>query len=429
MWFGDLVTMRWWDDLWLNESFATWASVLAEAEATRWGNAWTTFCQLQKAWAYQQDQLPSTHPIAADIPDIAAVEVNFDGITYAKGASVLKQLVAYVGREQFLAGVRQLLRPARLGQRDAGRPARPRWSRPPAATWPPGPRRGWRPPGSTRCGRSSCWTATAGSPRSPCSRSAAGQPPGAAPAPHRDRPVRPDRGRAGPAAPGRGGHRRRAHRAARAGRRAPARPGAGQRRRPDLRQDPAGRRTRCARWSSASASSPSSLPAALCWAAAWDMCRDAELAARDYIGHGHRPARDTISGIAVLQTLLRQAAAAARRFTDPAWRADGLGGPMAAGLRGLAEQAEPGLGPAAGLPAGVRRRGDPAGRSGPAGRPAGRVRARWTAWRWTPSCAGGCCTGWSARARRARPRSTRSWTGTRPTRVSGAPPPAGPRSR
>ena len=107
MWFGDLVTMRWWDDLWLNESFATWASALAQAEATRWPNAWTTFCQLHKAWAYQQDQLPSTHPIAADIPDIAAVEVNFDGITYAKGASVLKQLVAYVGRDHFLAGVRR----------------------------------------------------------------------------------------------------------------------------------------------------------------------------------------------------------------------------------------------------------------------------------------------------------------------------------
>ena len=107
MWFGDLVTMRWWDDLWLNESFATWASALAQAEATRWPTAWTTFCQLQKAWAYQQDQLPSTHPIAADIPDIAAVEVNFDGITYAKGASVLKQLVAYVGRDHFLAGVRR----------------------------------------------------------------------------------------------------------------------------------------------------------------------------------------------------------------------------------------------------------------------------------------------------------------------------------
>src|SRR5271165_3723139 len=107
MWFGDLVTMRWWDDLWLNESFATWAGTLAQAEATRWTNAWTTFAQLYKAWACRQDQLPSTHPIAADIPDIAAVEVNFDGITYAKGAAVLKQLVAYVGRENFLDGVRK----------------------------------------------------------------------------------------------------------------------------------------------------------------------------------------------------------------------------------------------------------------------------------------------------------------------------------
>ncbi|MBY6412109.1 aminopeptidase N [Rhodococcus sp. BP-252] len=106
MWFGDLVTMRWWDDLWLNESFATFASVLCQAEATEYTNAWTTFANVEKSWAYRQDQLPSTHPIAADIPDLAAVEVNFDGITYAKGASVLKQLVAYVGKDDFLAGLR-----------------------------------------------------------------------------------------------------------------------------------------------------------------------------------------------------------------------------------------------------------------------------------------------------------------------------------
>ncbi|MGH3696463.1 MAG: aminopeptidase N [Pseudonocardiaceae bacterium] len=106
MWFGDLVTMRWWDDLWLNESFATWASVLCQAQATEYTAAWTTFATVEKSWAYRQDQLPSTHPIACEIPDVQAVEVNFDGITYAKGASVLRQLVAYVGLEEFLAGLR-----------------------------------------------------------------------------------------------------------------------------------------------------------------------------------------------------------------------------------------------------------------------------------------------------------------------------------
>ncbi|GAC1510836.1 MAG: aminopeptidase N [Pseudarthrobacter sp.] len=107
MWFGDLVTMRWWNDLWLNESFATYMSVLCQVEATRYKGGWTTFANTEKTWAYRQDQLPSTHPIAADIPDIEAVKVNFDGITYAKGASVLKQLVAWVGPEQYMAGVRE----------------------------------------------------------------------------------------------------------------------------------------------------------------------------------------------------------------------------------------------------------------------------------------------------------------------------------
>lgn len=120
MWFGDLVTMQWWDDLWLNESFATFASVLCQAEATEYTEAWTTFANVEKSWAYRQDQLPSTHPVAADIPDLAAVEVNFDGITYAKGASVLKQLVAYVGEEEFLSGLRDYFRDHAFGNATFG---------------------------------------------------------------------------------------------------------------------------------------------------------------------------------------------------------------------------------------------------------------------------------------------------------------------
>ena len=105
MWFGDLVTMKWWNDLWLNESFAEYASHLAVANATEWKGAWVTFSALEKSWAYRQDQLPSTHPIVAEINDLADVQVNFDGITYAKGASVLQQLVAFVGEADFLKGV------------------------------------------------------------------------------------------------------------------------------------------------------------------------------------------------------------------------------------------------------------------------------------------------------------------------------------
>lgn len=110
MWFGDLVTMQWWDDLWLNESFATWSAAIAQTEIGEYANAWVTFAAVEKAWAYSQDQLPSTHPIAADAPDIETAEQNFDGITYAKGASVLKQLQAYVGRDEFFAGVREHFR-------------------------------------------------------------------------------------------------------------------------------------------------------------------------------------------------------------------------------------------------------------------------------------------------------------------------------
>jgi aminopeptidase N len=106
MWFGDLVTMRWWDDLWLNESFAEWASHWCNSQATRFTDAWSTFLSIRKAWGYRQDQLSSTHPVYCEMPDVDAVEVNFDGITYAKGASVIKQLVSYVGTEAFLTGLR-----------------------------------------------------------------------------------------------------------------------------------------------------------------------------------------------------------------------------------------------------------------------------------------------------------------------------------
>ncbi|MEU6859461.1 aminopeptidase N [Glycomyces sp. NPDC046736] len=106
MWFGDLVTMRWWDDLWLNESFAEWASHWANVEATRFDGAWTTFLSARKNWGYGADQQPTTHPVYTDANDTEEIQANFDGITYSKGASILKQLVAYVGIDPFLAGLR-----------------------------------------------------------------------------------------------------------------------------------------------------------------------------------------------------------------------------------------------------------------------------------------------------------------------------------
>jgi aminopeptidase N len=107
MWFGNMVTMKWWDDLWLNESFAEWSSYLAMVEATRFKNSWTGFNQERKNWAYRQDQLSSTHPIVTDMADIDTVAGNFDGISYAKGASVLQQLVVHVGRDNFIAGLQK----------------------------------------------------------------------------------------------------------------------------------------------------------------------------------------------------------------------------------------------------------------------------------------------------------------------------------
>jgi aminopeptidase N len=120
MWFGDLVTMRWWDDLWLKESFADFMGSYALAEATRWTDAWVTFANRRKSWAYRQDQLPTTHPIVANINDLEDAKLNFDGITYAKGASVLKQLFAYVGEEAFIEGARRYFKQHAYGNTTLG---------------------------------------------------------------------------------------------------------------------------------------------------------------------------------------------------------------------------------------------------------------------------------------------------------------------
>ncbi|GAA2336108.1 aminopeptidase N [Streptomyces kunmingensis] len=120
MWFGDLVTMQWWDDLWLKESFADFMGSFSMVEATRFTNGWITFANNRKSWAYRADQLPSTHPITADIRDLEDAKLNFDGITYAKGASVLKQLVAYVGRDAFLEGARRYFKRHAYGNTQLG---------------------------------------------------------------------------------------------------------------------------------------------------------------------------------------------------------------------------------------------------------------------------------------------------------------------
>jgi aminopeptidase N len=337
MWFGDLVTMRWWDDLWLNESFATWAGTLAQAEATRWRTAWTTFAQLHKAWAYQQDQLPSTHPIAADIPDIAAVEVNFDGITYAKGAAVLKQLVAYVGRDRFLAGVRRY-----FGQHAFGNAtladllaALEETSGRDLSTW----SKQWLEAAGVNTLRPEIHVGDDGV---ITEFAVLQEAPAAHPVlrPHRIAIGLYDRTDTSLA-------RRRQVEADVSGDRSVVPELTGERR-PDLllindddlayakiRLDDQSLRTLI----SGIGEFQDSLPAALCWSAAWDMCRDAEMAARDYV-RLVMTGLDSVDDISVAQTLLRQAAAAARRYTDPAWRGTGLG-LMAAALRDLVPRAAP----------------------------------------------------------------------------------------
>jgi aminopeptidase N len=339
MWFGDLVTMRWWDDLWLNESFATWAGTLAQAEATRWTQAWTTFAQLYKAWAYRQDQLPSTHPVAADIADIHAVEVNFDGITYAKGAAVLKQLVAYVGRENFLEGVRKYFGAHAWGnatladllsavEQTSGRELAS-WS----AEWlQTAGVNTLRPSYSLDAdGRFTEFAVAQEAPAShPVLRS------------HRIAIGLYDRTEAGLS-------RRLRVETDVAGPRTVVPEIAGQPR-PDLvlinDDDLSYAKVRLDDHSLQTLIDHSiglftdSLPAALCWSAAWEMCRDGEMAARDYL-HLVMSGITSVADISVVQTLLRQAGQAVRRFADPGWRETGLA-QMASRLRDLLYAAAPG---------------------------------------------------------------------------------------
>ncbi|WP_289008044.1 aminopeptidase N [uncultured Thermomonospora sp.] len=338
MWFGDLVTMRWWDDLWLNESFATYMSVLCQAEATRWTGSWTTFANLMKAWAYRQDQLPSTHPISADIPDIRAVEVNFDGITYAKGASVLKQLVAYVGRENFLEGVRRYFDRHAWGNTVLGDllEALEETSGRDLTSW----SKEWLETAEVNTLRPDYQVDADGvftsfavlqeaKPDHPTLRS------------HRIAIGLYDRTE-------RGIVRRKRVELDVVGARTEVPELVGERR-PDLvlvndddltyakiRLDEHSLRTLI----EGIGDIADSLPRALCWSAAWDMTRDAEMATRDYVRlllSGIRGVTD----ISVAQTLLRQARTAVHQYADPAWRTTGLQ-MMADALYDLAHRAEPG---------------------------------------------------------------------------------------
>ncbi|MGX2997205.1 aminopeptidase N [Streptomyces sp. JNUCC 64] len=330
MWFGDLVTMEWWNDLWLNESFATYTSIACQADApgSRWPHSWTTFANSMKTWAYRQDQLPSTHPIMADIRDLDDVLVNFDGITYAKGASVLKQLVAYVGRDEFFTGVQRYFKRHAFGntrlsdllgalEETSGRDLRD-WSR------------RWLETAGINILRPEIETGADGVITSFAVRQEAP----ALPAGAKGEPtLRPHRIAIGLYSPDAEGKLVRGERieldvdgelTAVPQLVGTARPAVVLLNDDDLSYA----KVRLDEESLAYVTGhlgdfAESLPRALCWASAWDMTRDAELATRDYL-------ELVLSGIAkesdigVVQSLQRQAKLALDLYAAPAWREAGL---------------------------------------------------------------------------------------------------------
>jgi aminopeptidase N len=341
MWFGDLVTMRWWDDLWLKESFADYMGTLALAEATRFTDAWISFASRRKTWAYRQDQLPTTHPITADIRDLEDAKLNFDGITYAKGASVLKQLVAYAGRDAFLEGARRYFKRHAYGnttlqdllsvlEETSGRDM---------AAW------------------SRAWLETAGvnalTPSVACDdagritelavtqEAAPGRP-----------TLRPHRVAVGLYRRGADGAITRTARveADIAGERTVVAGLAGQER-PDLVLVNDDDLTFCkARFDGVSLATlrdhlgdvRDPLARAMCWSAVWDMTRDALLPARDHLGLVLRFAGRE-SDIGVLQNLHQQARYALTHYVAPGWREEG-GRLVAAGALRELRAAEAGSG-------------------------------------------------------------------------------------
>ncbi|GAA2663275.1 aminopeptidase N [Streptomyces vastus] len=337
MWFGDLVTMEWWNDLWLNESFATYTSIacLAYAPESRWPHSWTTFANQMKTWAYRQDQLPSTHPIMAEIRDLDDVLVNFDGITYAKGASVLKQLVAYVGIDEFFRGVQAYFKTHAYGntrlsdllgalEETSGRDLK-NWSE------------NWLQTAGINILRPEIETDANGVITSFAIRQEAP----ALPAGAKGEPtLRPHRIAIGlydlDGSEGAGGKLLRDPEGGRieldVDGELTAVPELVGKRRPDVvllnDDDLSYAKVRLDEQSLAFVTEhlgdfEASLPRALCWASAWDMTRDAELAARDYLslvlsGIGKE------SDIGVVQSLHRQVKPALDLYADPAWRETGL---------------------------------------------------------------------------------------------------------